>query len=472
MRSLIGRAATIFLLALSLAYVAPGAHADEPASYVGGRGLFADAMQRKRDRWKGSHHALAMQPATAATVLGDFADAQLEHFGVTTTFFRDGDKFMVRTDGPDGALHDYAIAYTFGVYPLQQYLIALPGGRLQALGIAWDSRPKDQGGQRWFHLYPDQKLKPGDPLHWTGRDQTWNYQCADCHSTNLQKNYDLAANTYATSWTDVDVSCEACHGPGSRHVAWAKLSRSEDYSQPTAPDRMGLTNWLKPTDNGHWEMNPETGIARRTEKLASAELDTCAACHSRRKVIAKNPAPGEPFLDGYLPALLEPGLYHADGQIDGEVYEYGSFLQSRMYARRGHLLRLPRPAQRASCAPTAMRCARNATCRRNSTWPSTITTSPAAPARNASTATCRPRPTWSSTRGAITASAFRAPILSVSLGTPNACTQCHADRPARMGRTDRRRLVSRAGGRPRRITARRCMPGGSERPMRSSSSTG
>jgi predicted CXXCH cytochrome family protein len=95
---------------------------------------------------------------------------------------------------------------------------------------------------------------------------------------------------------------------------------------------MGLTNWLKPTDTDHWEMNPETGIARRAEKLVSNELETCAACHSRRKVIAKNPVPGEPYLDSYLPALLEPGLYHADGQIDGEVYEYGSFLQSRVYA--------------------------------------------------------------------------------------------------------------------------------------------
>jgi hypothetical protein len=206
----------------------------------------------------------------------------------------------------------------------------MPGGRLQALGVAWDSRPKEQGGQRWFHLYPDQNLKPGDALHWTGRDQTWNYQCASCHSTDLQKNYDLAANTYATSWSDLDVSCEACHGPGSRHVAWAKSPEAKAHPADS-PDRMGLTNWLKPIDHGHWEMNPETGIARRTEKLTSAELDTCAACHSRRKVIAKDPVPGELFLDAYLPALLEPGLYHADGQIDGEVYEYGSFLQSRMY---------------------------------------------------------------------------------------------------------------------------------------------
>jgi hypothetical protein len=137
---------------------------------------------------------------------------------------------------------------------------------------------------------------------------------------------------HATSWTDVDVSCEACHGPGSRHVAWAK-SAAAKANAPDSSDRMGLTNWLKPTDNGHWEMNPETGIARRTEKLVSTELETCAACHSRRKLIVKNSMPGEPYLDAYLAALLEPGLYHADGQIDGEVYEYGSFLQSRLRTR-------------------------------------------------------------------------------------------------------------------------------------------
>src|SRR5262249_17146626 len=224
------------------------------------------------EAWKGSHHALAMQKATEATVLGDFAGAQVEHFGVWTTFFRDREKFMVRTAGPDGALHDYEIADTFGVYPLQQYLIAFPRGRYQALGIAWDNRPKQQGGQRWFHLYPDQQLKAGNPLHWTGQDQTWNYQCADCHSTNLQKNYDLSTDAYATTWTDVDVSCESCHAPGSRHIAWAK-ARADGGPYPSGTDvsKMGLTHWLEPADGGHWEMNPETGIARRTEKLASTE---------------------------------------------------------------------------------------------------------------------------------------------------------------------------------------------------------
>jgi hypothetical protein len=319
----------VVMIALALACFSRTAHADEPAIYVGGQ-VCSGCHVAESERWKGSHHALAMQKATEATVLGDFSGAQLKHLGVTTIFFRNGDRFMVRSDGPDGALHEYPIAYTFGVYPLQQYLIPFPGGRLQALGIAWDSRPKEAGGQRWFHLYTDQKLPAGDRLHWTGRDQTWNYQCADCHSTDLRKNYNLATNTYATTWTDVDVSCEACHGPGSRHVGWAKArSDSQRYGEQ---DRMGLVVWLKPTDSGVWEINPETGIARRSAPLVSAELDSCAACHSRRKVITQDHPPGVKFLDANLPALLEPGFYYADGQIDGEVYEYGSFLQSRMHA--------------------------------------------------------------------------------------------------------------------------------------------
>ena len=155
-----------------------------------------------------------MQPANDSTVLGDFNDASISDGGAASRFFRRGAKFMVRTDGPDGALHDYEIKFTFGVSPLQQYLIEMPRGRLQALGIAWDSRARENGGQHWFRLHPDLKLSAGDPLHWTGIDQNWNFMCADCHSTNVRKNYHLATRTYATSYAEIDVACEACHGPG------------------------------------------------------------------------------------------------------------------------------------------------------------------------------------------------------------------------------------------------------------------
>ncbi|HXA21476.1 MAG TPA: multiheme c-type cytochrome [Acetobacteraceae bacterium] len=412
--------------------VAPHARADEPATFVGGQAC-AGCHAAETERWAGSHHALAMQKATAAAVLGDFADARLDHFGVVTSFSRSGDRFMVRTDGPDGALHDYEIAYTFGIYPLQQYLIAMPGGRLQALGVAWDARPKEQGGQRWMHLYPDQKLPAGDRLHWTGRDQTWNYQCADCHSTDLKKDYDLATNSYATKWADVDVSCESCHGPGSRHVAWAQAHAGTN-SNATAPglseaDRLGLTNWLKATDQGHWEMNPETGIAKRTAPLASAELDTCAACHARRRVIVKDAVPDGKFLDSYLPALLEPRLYHADGQIDGEVYEYGSFVQSRMHhagvtcsdCHDPHSLAL-RAEGNALCGQCHMPAKFDVVEHHHHQPGST----------GAQCVNCHmPTKTYMVVDRRRDHS-FRVPRpdLSASIGTPNACTQCHTDRPA------------------------------------------
>jgi predicted CXXCH cytochrome family protein len=423
------RSAVIAALALSSFRIGWEAYADEPARYVGGA-VCSGCHAPETARWKGSHHALAMQEATEATVLGDFGGARFEHFGVTTTFFRQDGKFMVRTDGPDGALHDYPIAYTFGVYPLQQYLVAFPGGRLQALGIAWDSRPKEEGGQRWFHLYPGRRLKPGDPLRWSGRDQTWNYQCGACHSTGLKKNYDLGANSYATSWSDVDVSCEACHGPGSRHVAWARAhAEGGAHSSSTDASRMGLINRLKPSDTGRWEMNPGTGIARRTEPLVSTELETCAACHSRRKVIAKTRVPGAPYLDAYLPALLEPGRYHADGQIDGEVYEDGSFLQSRMYAagvtcsncHDPHSAKL-RAEGNALCAqchlPEKFDVAKHHHHPPGSAGGQCVNCH--MPAKNYMVVDARRDHSIRVPR----------PDLSVALGTPNACRQCHADRPA------------------------------------------
>ena len=187
------------------------------ASYVGAK-VCKTCHESEFKAWSGSHHDLAMQGATAATVLGNFADARFRHQGVESSFFKRGDKFMVRTDGPDGKLADYEIAYTFGVYPLQQYLIAFPGGRYQALPIAWDARAKDQGGQRWFHLQPGEKIDHTDPLHWTGRYQNWALQCAECHSTDLKKGYDAASDTYKTTYSEINVACEACHGQGSRHV--------------------------------------------------------------------------------------------------------------------------------------------------------------------------------------------------------------------------------------------------------------
>jgi len=258
------------------------------------------------ERWTGSHHDLAMQPATEETVLGDFDDALFEARGVRTRFHRDGERFLVDTVGPDGERADFEVAWVFGVDPLQQLLLPLPGGRLQAFSVAWDV-----AGARWYSLYPDERLVPGDPLHWTGRYQRWNTMCAACHSTDLAKRYDVATDSYATTWAEVDVGCQACHGPGSEHVAWAAAAaRGEEH----ATLGKGLT----------------TALRRHAQR---EQLDACAPCHSRRAELTGNAPPGAPFLDHFLPERLHEGFYHADGQVQDEVYVYGSFVQSKMGLR-------------------------------------------------------------------------------------------------------------------------------------------
>jgi hypothetical protein len=191
------------------------------ANYVGTK-VCAGCHAEEYEAWKGSDHALAMQHADGQSVLGNFDNSKFTYAGFTSTFFKRDGKFFVNTDGADGKLRDYEIKYTFGVRPLQQYLIEFPDGRLQALSIAWDARPKSQGGQRWVHLYPKDRITHDDELHWTRPAHNWNFMCADCHSTELKKNYDPATDSFKTQWAEINVGCEACHGPGSAHMTWAK----------------------------------------------------------------------------------------------------------------------------------------------------------------------------------------------------------------------------------------------------------
>jgi len=266
-----------------------------------------------------------MQTVSEQSVLGDFNDTEFRNYGLISRFFRRGEEFWVETDNASGENEAFQINYTFGVEPLQQYLIEIPGGRLQALSIAWDSRVKDEGGQRWFHLYPDEKIRHDDPLHWTGPAQNWNYMCAECHSTNLQKNYSAANNTYATTWSEIDVACESCHGPASAHVAWANSGAVGKNTQ--------LVLSLDDHGAAWWQMNQDTGIAELSElpMHIPRQPEACGRCHSRRGAIASAYAYGRPLLETHMPALLEPSLYYADGQVTEEVFVYGSFLQSKMY---------------------------------------------------------------------------------------------------------------------------------------------
>jgi Tfp pilus assembly protein PilF len=304
---LAGAAATgviVLMIPLSLV-IDPGrqstADADEP-TFVG-RERCADCHEAATEAWRGSDHDLAMDVATDSTVVGDFDDATFKAHGITSRFYRSDDGFFVHTEGPGGEMGDFEITHTFGHDPLQQYLVPFPGGRLQCLPIAWD---RIRG--EWFHLYPDRDIPADDWLHWTRNAQNWNGMCAECHSTNLVKGYDHTSRSFDTTWSEIDVSCEACHGPGSAHVAWAELP---PMARPAGGDGLVV---------------PTSGIS------SPEQVELCAPCHSRRAELGDFTHSSLVMLDHLVPSLLDEGLYHADGQILDEVYVYGSFLQSKMYA--------------------------------------------------------------------------------------------------------------------------------------------
>ncbi|MGF1636621.1 MAG: tetratricopeptide repeat protein [Cyclobacteriaceae bacterium] len=259
--------------------------------------------------WKGSHHDKAMMLADAQSVLGDFDDVVFESSGVKSRFFKKNDRYYVNTEDESGKYRDFEIIYTYGVEPLQQYIVEFPKGRFQCLRTAWDTEEN-----KWYDLYPDLHVVHGEWIHWTQGGLNWNTMCSDCHSTNVKKAFDEETKAFNTSYAIINVSCEACHGPGNEHIT---LMESEEYIQ-----------------------NPEAYAGAKHMHLTGAlsskeQVDQCARCHSHRTQFTEAFDHVGEYMDHYVPSVLREDLYHPDGQILEEVYVYGSFTQSRMYQTEG-----------------------------------------------------------------------------------------------------------------------------------------
>jgi predicted CXXCH cytochrome family protein len=293
-----------FLARLCVVLLLGNAASAQSLSYVGSD-TCADCHADQADLWKGSQHALAWTSPTPQTMLGDFNDAEYDD-GKTVTRFstREGEYFVTVTE-LDGQTTQYKVHSAAGIAPLQQYLLETEPGRQQSLDVVWDVE-----GERWYNLYPDQVLPPDDGLHWSGPYKNWNARCAECHATGYQRNYGARTGKYTSTTAEMGVGCEACHGQASAHLAWTE---GQDVLADGPPniDAYGFPIGVKAIGD-----------------------QQCAACHSRREsLMGGNPNPGTPFADAYTLATLRPGLYEADGQIQDEVYVYGSFLQSKMFAR-------------------------------------------------------------------------------------------------------------------------------------------
>lgn len=423
-RSLATCAVTAFLLACA---PSPGASREGAGEGFVGSAQCSTCHASEYAAWRSSQHAAAMQPATDSSVLGDFSGATYTEDGYVSRFFRRDGRFVVNTIGADGRPHDYEVLYTFGVYPLQQYLVAFPGGRLQPLTVSWDARPAAQGGQRWFALDVVAPIGPDDDMHWSGRGMNWNYMCADCHATAVRKRYVPAADSFDTRYAELGVGCEGCHGPGARHAEWGRIPawlRRVAWRDPRLPAR------LDERRGATWSIDSVSGNARRSAPLATdRELQVCAQCHARRVHLAEGYTAGAPLMDYYDPLVIVPGLYYADGQQEDEVYNHVSFLQSRMHAfgvtcadcHDPHTQKLRRPGNEV-CGQ----------CHRLARFSTGAHHGHARASAGGACASCHmPVTNYLEIDGRHDHSIrVPRPDRTVALGVPNACNACHANRSA------------------------------------------
>lgn len=370
--------------------------------------------EAEANAWQASHHALAWTEPSDETVDGDFENSEFRHLGRTSRFFRQDGEFFVETDDFHDGPTTFKIEGVGGIAPLQQYLIETEPGRLQSFDVVWD-----QVGKEWYHLYPDQELPPEDGFHWSGPYKNWNARCAECHSTNFQKNYSLRSRQYQSSWSEIGVGCEACHGPGEAHVAWARQETGNPSPYPGAGEKGFLLEF--------------------SADDAQAEIQQCATCHSRREPFqASSPLPGTPFHDAYRLALLREGLYHPDGQILDEVYVYGSFLQSKMHQAGVRCSDCHEPHSGQTRAEGNAICTQCHAPSGNERFPSLALKDYDTPAHHfhetgsegAQCVSCHMiERTYMGVDGRRDHS-FRVPRpdLSSKIGTPNACNDCHLDK--------------------------------------------
>ncbi len=389
--------------------------------------------------WQGSHHDMSMKHATKESVLGDFNNATLavddnklnSETKVQSTFFKKANQYWVNIKGSDGKFHDYQIKYTFGYTPLQQYMVEFDDGRVQLIPFAWDSRAEKEGGQRWFNLYPDMTTKHQE-FFWTNTGQNWNYMCADCHSTNVDKNFDVSTNTYNTTFSEINVACESCHGAASDHLTWAQqqdgLSKNDKSIKPNDGD-IGFTRDLSKSVK-QWQANTDKNKKTLQPKSIehSQQVLVCAQCHSRRTQISDNDfVKGNAFGERYLLDLVSSTNYHPDGQVYNEDFVYGSFLQSKMYKKGVVCSNCHNPHTAELKLPIETLCLQ---CHQADNYASTKHHKHPENSSGAQCVNCHMPETTYMEIDARRDHGFHIPTpnLAKKLGTPDTCLTCHEDK--------------------------------------------
>ena len=268
----------------------PAAHPE----YVGAESC-KECHAEEHSDWKKSDHFYSMQKATKEFVKADFNTTYSADL-IQYKFTQNDTAFFVEIKDQDEPIQTFEVAYTFGWEPLQQYLLKAKNGKFQTLRATWDTE-KNQ----WFHQTAGTIVEPHDWLSWAKGGQNWNTMCSSCHSTHLKKNYNENTDSFNTTFEEINVSCETCHGAGGKHLD-AQTNKSIN--------------------------DPYLGGALMDQK---SQIDNCGTCHARRTMLEDLSDPSNEFLHRFIPQNLTSAFYEADGQIKEEDFVYGSFLSSKMY---------------------------------------------------------------------------------------------------------------------------------------------
>jgi tetratricopeptide (TPR) repeat protein len=259
-----------------------------------------ECHQEAYDDWRKSDHFFSMQKATTEFVRADFT-SNFNADEIAYRFYKTDSIYFVEIRDQEEIAQTFEVVYTFGWHPLQQYLLKAANGKFQTLRASWDTEK-----EQWFHQSKGTIVEPHDWLSWSKGGQNWNTMCSSCHSTHLKKNYNETNDSFNTTYEEINVACESCHGPGRKHVdALAKNSNSDPYK------RLNL-------------------IDQKTQ------INRCGVCHARRTMLVDLNDPSSEFLQTTIPQNLTSSFYEADGQINEEDFVFGSFLSSKMY--RNHIM--------------------------------------------------------------------------------------------------------------------------------------
>jgi predicted CXXCH cytochrome family protein len=242
------------------------------------------------------------KPVAEATIVGNFADGtRLSAHGRSYEFGRKDGRPFVTVAFSDRPPETFTVDYTLGAKRYQGYLSQLPDGRIYVLPAFWQIE-----SGRWIDW------KEITPIPDGAHDlrQIWNANCFNCHATNLVQGYDVAAKQYRTTWTEMGIGCEACHGPGREHIALADAWDADPATKPaydTSEHNTRLTDILK-------TLSPRSAEPRRV-------FDTCAYCHGNKTNLFAGFRAGDRYEDYALPFMLSDDIPAND--LQGEFWPDG-----------------------------------------------------------------------------------------------------------------------------------------------------